>query len=30
METFDLAKKLIGEKNAKLAMVYKINQRKKQ
>ena len=27
MEHFDLAKKFIGEKNAKLAMIYKINQR---
>jgi len=30
MEQFDLTKKFIGEKNAKLAMIYKINQRKKE
>ena len=29
MEQFDLAKKFIGEKNAKLAMIYKVNLRKK-
>lgn len=28
MEQFNLTKKQIGEKNAKLAMVYKLNQRK--
>mgnify|MGYP004193529847 CR=1 FL=1 len=27
MEHFDLTKKFIGEKNAKLAMIYKVNQR---
>lgn len=30
MEHFDLTKKFIGEKNAKLAMIYKVNQRKAQ
>jgi hypothetical protein len=30
MERFDLARKFIGEKNAKLAMIYKINQRQEQ
>jgi hypothetical protein len=29
MEKFELSKKLIGEKNAKLAMIHKINQKKK-
>lgn len=30
MEHFDLTKKFIGEKNAKLAMIYKVNQREAQ